>query len=197
MKSPLLCPPDIFETPRLCLREPRMTYAPSIYARYASDPDVTRYLPWRPHKDVEETQKFLSHLLNAMESGGTHAWIVEGREDRRLMGFVSMGVQSAREGDFLSTDEERRYYKVGFGYHLARSEWGQGYATEAARALVDWAFSQPQVFRIWTVCDVENGASARVLEKLGLVREGVLKRWSIRPNLSPEPRDSYCYALTR
>ena len=193
----MLCPPDTFETPRLRLRIPRMEDAPAIYARYASDPDVTRYLPWRPHKDVEDTQKFLSHLLNAMESGGTHAWIVEGREDRRLMGFVSMGVQSAREGDFLSTGEERRYYKVGFAYHLARSEWSQGYATEAARALVDWAFSQPQVFRIWTLCDVENGASARVLEKLGLVREGVLKRWSIRPNLSPEPRDSYCYALTR
>ena len=197
MKSPLLCPPDKFETPRLRLREPRMTDAPAIYARYASDPDVTRYLPWRPHKDVEETQTFLSHLLSAMESGGTYAWIVEGKEDRRLMGFMSMGIQSAREGDFLSIEEERHYYKVGFAYHLARSEWGQGYATEAARALVDWAFSQPQVFRIWTLCDVENGASARVLEKLGLGREGLLKGWSVRPNLSPEPRDSYCYALTR
>ena len=174
-----------------------MNDASSIYARYANDPDVTRYLPWRPHKDVEETQTFLSHLLNAIESGGTHAWIVESKEDRVLMGLMSMGIHSAREGDFLSTEEERQYYKVGFGYHLARSVWGQGYATEAARALVDWAFSQPQVFRIWTLCDVENGASARVLEKLGLVREGVLKRWSIRPNLSPEPRDSYCYALTR
>ena len=150
-----------------------MNDASSIYARYASDPDVARYLPWRPHKDVEETQTFLSHLLNAIESGETHAWIVESKEDRVLMGFMSMGVQSAREGDFLSTDEERRYYKVGFAYHLARSEWGQGYATEAARSLVDWALGQRQVFRIWTLCDVENAASARVLEKLGLVREGV------------------------
>ena len=197
MNSPAPRPPETFQTARLRLRRPRMEDAPSIFSSYASDPDVALYLPWRPHKDVEETQTFLSHLLNAMESGGTHAWIVEGREDRRLMGFMSMGFQSAREGDFLSTDEERRYYKVGFAYHLARSEWGQGYATEAARALVDWALSQPQVFRIWTLCDVENGASARVLEKLGLVREGVLKRWSIRPNLSPEPRDSYCYALAR
>ena len=197
MKSSMLYPPDIFETPRLRLRRPQMNDASSIYARYASDPEVTRYLPWRPHSDVEETRTFLSHLLGAMEKGGTHPWIVESKEDRRLMGLVSMGIHSAREGDCLSTEEERRYYKVGFAYHLARSEWSQGYATEAARALVDWAFSQPQVFRIWTLCDVENGASARVLEKLGLVREGVLKRWSIRPNLSPEPRDSYCYALTR
>ena len=108
-----------------------------------------------------------------------------------------MACHSAREGDFLSTEEERKYYKVGFGYHLARPEWGQGYATEAARALVEWALGQRRIFRIWTVCDVGNAASVRVLEKLGMVREGVLKRWSIRPNLSLEPRDSYCYALTR
>ena len=85
-----------------------MTDAPAIYARYASDPDVARYLPWRPHKDVEESQTFLSHLLNAIERGGTHAWIVESKEDRRLMGLMSMGIHSAREGDFLSTEEERR-----------------------------------------------------------------------------------------
>ena len=137
MKSPTLCPPDSFETPRLRLRIPRMEDAPSIYARYASDPDVTRYLPWRPHSDVEETQMFLSHLLSAMEKDGTCAWIVESNKDRRLMGLMSMGIHSAREGDFLSTSGERQYYKVGFAYHLARSEWGQGYATEAARALVD------------------------------------------------------------
>ena len=197
MKSPTLCPPDSFETPRLRLREPRMTDAPAIYARYASDPDVTRYLPWRPHKDVEETQTFLTHLLNSMESDETHAWIVENKEDRRLMGLMSMGIHSARAGDFLSTEEARQYYKVSFAYHLARSEWGQGYATDAARALVDWALSQRRVFRVWTVCDVDNAASVRVLEKLGMVREGVLKRWGIHPNISSEPRDYYCYALTK
>ena len=190
-------PPATLETARLRLRRPQMDDAPAIYARYASDPEVTRYLPWRPHRDVEETRTFLSSLLSAMASGRTHAWVIESKEDCRLIGFVSMGIQSAREGDFLSTHEERRYYKVGFAYHLARSEWGRGYATEAARAVVDWALDQPRIFRIWTLCDIENEASLRVLEKLGLEREGVLKRWSIRPNLSPEPRDSYCYAITR
>ena len=158
---------------------------------------MTRHLLWRPHNDVEETQTFLTHLLNSMESDETHAWIVESKEDRRLMGLMSIGIHSARAGDFLSTEEARQYYKVSFAYHLARSEWGQGYATEAARALVDWALSQRRVFRVWTVCDVDNAASVRVLEKLGMVREGVLKRWGIHPNISSEPRDYYCYALTK
>ena len=175
-----------------------MEDAPSIHARYANDPDVTRYLPWRPHKDAEKTQTFLSHLLNAMESGRTCAWIIENQEDRRLMGLTTMNIDSARESDFLSTEEERQqYYKVFIAYHLAQSEWGQGYVTEAAQALVDWAQDQRQVFRIWTVCDVDNAASVRVLEKLGMVREGLLKRWSIHPNISSEPRDFYCYAIVK
>ena len=165
MNSPTISPPDTFQTPRLLLRRPRMEDAPSIYARYASDPEVTRYLPWRPHKDADETRTFLSSLLSAIANGRTHAWTIEGREDRRLMGFMSMGIQSAREGDLLSTEEEGRYYKIGFAYHLARSEWGRGYATEAARALVEWALDQPRVFRIWTLCDIQNVASVRVLEK--------------------------------
>jgi len=47
------------------------------------------------------------------------------------------------------------------------------------------------------VCDVENIASARVMEKAGLSREGVLRRWLVHPNLGPEPRDCYGYARVR
>ena len=198
MGPPTLRPPETFETARLRLRRPRMEDAPAIYARYASDSDVTRYLPWRPHTNVEGTRTFLSRLLRAMDNGsGTCAWIIEGRDDRRLMGLVSLAIQTAREGDLLSTDEEREHYRALIAYHLARSEWGQGYATEAAQAVVDWALAQPRVYRIWTVCDIDNLASVRVLEKLGMRREGILKRWSIHPNISPEPRDAYCYALAK
>ena len=190
--------PETFETSRLRLRSPRMEDATDIFERYASDPEVTRYLPWRPHKEVKETQTFLSHLLAAIESGGTSAWVIETLEDRRLIGLTTMNIDSAREGDFLSTEQDRQqYYKVLIAYHLSRSEWGWGYATEAARALIDWALSQPQIVRIWTVVDVDNAASVRVLEKLGMIREGLLKRWSIHPNISSEPRDFYCYALVK
>ena len=190
-------PPATLETPRLRLRLPTMEDAPSIYERYASDPEVTRLLSWRPHKDVEATRTFLGSLLKALEAGSMYAWIIEGRTDRRLMGLMSMAIETAREDDFLSTEEERRYYKVRFGYHLSRSEWGKGFATEAAQAIVQWAMAQPEVYRVWTICDVENHASARVLEKAGLIREGTLKRWGIHPNVSAEPRDFYCYALVK
>lgn len=197
MNKHTLKPPATIETARLRLRPPTTEDAPSIFERYASDPEVTRFLSWRPHESVEQTRAFLSLLLKALEPGAMHAWVMEGRADRRLMGLMSMTIRTARKDDFLSTEEERRYYEVSFGYHLSRSEWGRGFATEAAQAVVQWALGQPEVYRIWTVCDVDNHASARVLEKAGLVREGTLKRWGIHPNISAEPRDFHCYALVR
>ena len=50
---------------------------------------------------------------------------------------------------------------------------------------------------MWAVCDIDNLASARVMEKAGMQREGILKRWSVHPNISAEPRDSYCYAVVK
>jgi len=75
--------------------------------------------------------------------------------------------------------------------------WHHGYATEAGRAVIAWAADLPEVYRVWAVCDVENPASARVLEKLGMSREGVLRRWIIHPNISSEPRDCYVYSKVR
>jgi RimJ/RimL family protein N-acetyltransferase len=69
--------------------------------------------------------------------------------------------------------------------------------TEVVRAVNDWALAQPEVHRVWAVCDVDNLASARVMEKAGMAREGKLRRWAVHPNLSTEPRDFWCYARVK
>ena len=76
-----------------------------------------------------------------------------------------------------------------FGYVLAKKFWGHGMTAEALAFLVDWSLRQPEIHRAWAFCDVENAASARVMEKAGMVREGVLRRWLVSPTLGPEPRD--------
>jgi lincosamide nucleotidyltransferase A/C/D/E len=80
---------------------------------------------------------------------------------------------------------------------LARPTLGKGYMTEVAQTLVQTAFHDVPVARVSAVCDVENGASARVLEKSGMVREGRLRRYIVHPNVSDEPRDANLYARTR
>ena len=57
-----------------------------------------------------------------------------------------------------------------------------------------WLESESGIQRIWATCDVENLASARVLEKLGLVREGLLRRLTVRPNISELPRDAWMFS---
>ena len=89
------------------------------------------------------------------------------------------------------------FVEVEVGYVLARPYWGKGYMTEVLCAIIEWALAQPDIFRVQAVCDVENIASARVMEKAGMTREGTLRRYVSHPNLSNEPRDAYIYAAVK
>jgi ribosomal-protein-alanine N-acetyltransferase len=81
--------------------------------------------------------------------------------------------------------------RLGYGYVLARPFWGHGLMTEALTEIVGWALRQPLIWRIGDVCDVENLASARVMEKADLEREGVLRRWGVHPNLGEAPNRTH------
>src|SRR5688572_16063721 len=70
-------------------------------------------------------------------------------------------------------------------------------ATEATRAFLDSVMAEPTNWRIQAFCDVENTASARVLEKIGLTFEGTLRRYMVLPNLGEVPRDVHCYAKVK
>jgi ribosomal-protein-alanine N-acetyltransferase len=171
---------ETLETPRLRLQRPRLQDAAVIFETYASDPLVTRYLVWRPHASVAETQKFLQRCEAAWRDGSASPWVIIRRADDRLMGMIEPLMNG---------------HRVELGYVLGRPFWGEGYMTEAAGTVAKWALEQEGIFRVWAVSDVENLASARVLEKIGMEKEGVLRRWSIHPNISQEPRDCACYAI--
>ena len=93
--------------------------------------------------------------------------------------------------------DERHSWRWSLGYVLARPHWGHGYMTEAVRAVIGIVFDQPHVHRIAAFADEENFASARVLEKAGMQREGILRRWSLHPNISSIPRDCWSFAIVR
>jgi RimJ/RimL family protein N-acetyltransferase len=173
--------PETLVTDRLVLRRPRLADAPAVY-EYGRDPEVTRFLVFQTHRSVADAEDFLGTCRPRWESGEEYCWVITlGGQDRPI-GSIGARV---------------RGHAVDIGYVLARAHWRHGYATEAGRAVVAWAAGLPEVHRVWAVCDVENVASARVLEKLGMSREGVLRRWLVHPNISPVPRDSYVYARIR
>jgi [ribosomal protein S5]-alanine N-acetyltransferase len=175
-------PPETIESKRFRLRKPTLQDAEDIFRKYAQDPEVTKYLTWRPNRNVQETRDFLGACLRAWDEGKSFHWVIEKKTDHELLGMITARV-----------DE----HKWELGYVLARSYWGRGYMTEIVKKLVDWALKRGGIYRVWSVCDVDNRASARVMEKAGMRREGILRRWSMHPTISEEPRDSYCYSITR
>jgi [ribosomal protein S5]-alanine N-acetyltransferase len=174
--------PDGFETDRLILRPLARSDALAIFAGYAQDPEITSFLTWRPHKSLAETERYVAQCLAApADKSRTYALI--GRSDRKLLGAFDL--------------RQPERHRVECGYVLGRPYWGRGLMTEALSEVARWAMRQDGIWRIGAVCDVENPASARVMEKAGLTREGILRRWLVHPSLGPEPRDCFSYALVR
>lgn len=175
----------LIETERLLLRLPRAADAADVFHNYAGDPEVCRYLTWVPNVSVEQTEEFMRARLAQEGDGRSFVWAITLRGDDRVIGMIDVQL------------EGQRSHRAEASYVLARRFWGRGLMTETLRAVVEFAFTLPGVYRVGAVCDVENAASARVMEKAGMTFEGVLRRYSIHPNLGDEPRDSRCYALTR
>jgi len=174
--------PTYIETTRLVLLQPQASDAASIFERYASDPDVTRFLGWPRHASVADTHVFLRFSAEEWEQWSAGPYLIRSRSDGRLLG-----------GTGLSFEGPQRAVT---GYALATDAWGQGYATEALGAVVNVA-RRIGVARLQALCHPEHRASWRVLEKCGFVRDGSWTQRADFPNLAPGgPQDVLCYAAT-
>ena len=174
--------PDALHTARLVVRPVAADDAGAIFNAYARDPEVTRYLSWRTHIAIDDTQ---AHIARCMANSPDQArtYVLTDRDDGQVCGSFRL--------------ERPAPHRVESGYVLARPRWGQGLMTEVLTEAAAWVMRQPGVFRFGAGCDVENLASARVMEKSGLACEGVRRRWLVFPNLGPEPRDCFSYVLCR
>ncbi|MES1947041.1 N-acetyltransferase GCN5 [Salinisphaera sp. C84B14] len=175
--------PQRLSTPRLTLRVPHGGDADAIFA-FASDPEVTRFMTWAQHVDLDDSSDFLDDVAEGWSSGEDYCWLIEHAE-RGGIGTVACSFSE---------------HGAEIGYVLARSAWREGFGREAAAAVFDAAQSIDDLYRIWATCDTENAASKRILEALGMVYEGCLQRWSPRPNHADRrngPRDVFMYAWTR
>jgi len=180
VRAIVLQAPEVLITERLALRRPRLSDAAAIF-EYASDRQVVYYMDYCPCTDINEVVKSLESKPQQWESGN-YTWVLTIKPDDRPIGTIACCVEG---------------HAAGFGYLLNQQYWGQGFATEAASAVVQWAINLPTVCRVWATCDAENIASAKVLEKSGLVCEGRLRCYQVRPNISAVPRATWMYARVR
>ena len=171
---------EMVETERLLLRRPNAADAPAIFARYASDPEVTRYMAWPTHRSLDDTYTFLRFC-----DGVWARWPTAGP----LLVFARDGVTLFGGAGIVNDSPD----VAQIGYVLARDAWGRGYATEALLASVE-AARAAGVRRLEAGVHVDHPASCRVLEKAGFLREGI--RPGHFPNLPPAAtRDAALYAL--
>ncbi|MCZ6673275.1 MAG: GNAT family protein [Verrucomicrobia bacterium] len=176
-------PPDSFETSSIMGRKPVMSDAQAMFDSYATDPDVTRYLVFKPYEKLEDLQTWLNYIIREWDrKPGIMYLLFKRNHPGELVGSFSIGIDGC---------------KAEVGYLVTRPLWGQGIMTEVLNYWVDWALAKPDIFRIGALCDVDNPASGRVMEKAGMTFEGTLKRTCMHPNVSSEPRDVHCYAKTR
>lgn len=172
--------PDSLETARLLLRRPRADDAEAMFARYASDPEVTRFVGWPRHTVVDDTRGFLAFSDAEWNRWPAGPYLVVSRTDGLVLGSTGLGFETAQ--------------RASTGYVLARDAWGKGYATESLRAMVELA-AQTGVERLYAICHVDHAASAHVLDKCGFEREGILRRYAEFPNLAPGvAADVLCYS---
>jgi RimJ/RimL family protein N-acetyltransferase len=147
--------PHQFKTERLVLRKPATSDAEEIYRRYASDPEVTRYLGWPRHQSIDDTRTFIRFSETQWRDSPAGPYLIESGSGL-LLGGTGLEFKTAA----LAMT----------GYVLARDAWGLGYATEALRAMIGLA-RQLEVRELRAFCHATHTASQRVLEKCGFGHE--------------------------
>ena len=142
------------KTPRLCLRPADMSYLATTHA-YASDLENTKFMMFLPYASLEETAQALR--------GAEEEWR---KSEPARCEFVILkdGAQIGDIALYFTADRSR----AELSWIIDKAFWRQGYASEAAGALIDYARKQWGVRSVFACCDAENIGSRRVMEKLGM-----------------------------
>ena len=165
---------------KLDLRPPRVSDAEEIFMSYAGNKEATRYLSWKTKENISEVEDFVRRVALGWEANHSYTWLA--LENKSIIGCIAF--RPARTG-----------YEI--GYVITPARWGSGLGTELVSGMIAIGLSDPAVQRIWAYCDTENRASIKLLEKVGMEKEGLLKKWGSSPNLGAGPRDQFIYAKIR
>lgn len=146
------------QTNRLLLRPFIADDAQQMYENWASDPEVTRFLTWQPHKSAEETRELLESWVKNYDNPAYYNWVMT------LDGICIGNVSIVRMSDCSEVME--------FGYCMGSRWWKMGLMSEAVSAVTDYLFTEVGANRLVIRHVVANPASGRVARKCGFTYEG-------------------------
>ena len=154
-----------------------------VFYNTLSDPSTSVYEFWTPHRTYEDTLDFLSKIFTKYENGKYFDWTIERRRDGEPLGMISFH------------DIFPLHARADIGFWIVKKHRNLGYATKAAKAMIEYGFSSLGFERIQALCAVENAASVKVLEKAGMKREALLEKY-VRLNADRSKlSDVYMYTI--
>jgi [ribosomal protein S5]-alanine N-acetyltransferase len=155
----------ILRTSRLLLRPLSPQDAPAMFAMMR-DPETMRFWDWPAFTDTETVDDIVAAQIADMDAGNALYWAV------------------CREGVVIGccdlSEIDRHHARAEVGFLFGRSSWGQGHAFEAMTAIVNHAFGELGLARLWARFHAGNEKSRALLEKLGFAYEGTLRRHVVR-----------------
>lgn len=142
-----------FETERLILRELEESDAEEMFKNWASDDEVTKYVRWTTHKNVEETKEYIKYEHERCKNGECYNWGIVLKEKNELIGAI---------GAFPSEDN-----RLEIGYNISKKHWRNGYTTEALKKVMEYLINNEGFHRFICSHAVLNPASGAVMRKVG------------------------------
>ena len=155
-------------TPRLLIRDHILKDLPTHHGLFSSE-KVMCFLPETMTNNLEQSRKNLQDAIDQIDHPKRSRYFLR-IEDRRTYGHIG-------EVGYTVTDFTPQGKLIDAGYFIQDAYWGQGYATEAFRELIRFAFEEDDVYRISCGCLKENAASERVIQKCGLIKETDFKEY--------------------
>lgn len=155
------------ETERLVLRRFEPDDAEAMYKNWASDPEVTKFLTWPPHKSVDITRKLVGMWISEYAQPDSYSWVIVLKEINEPIGSIAV----------VKLDEATSTVQI--GYCLGRKWWHRGIMTEALGAVIDFAFDEIGANRVEAVHDPNNPNSGKVMLKCGMKYEGTLRQATV------------------
>lgn len=170
-------------TPRLLLREPHYSDIDDVYA-FCSNPQLCRYSDWYPHRDKGQTRDYIAWLKKKSRRFATegYTWFAVYKPENRVIATVSV----------VALDYSGKIATI--GYTLSAAYQGRGLATEAVRGLLQYLFFTFKAQRAQAYVMPENKASVRLLERVGMRRDALLKRGA---HCKENCVDVYLYSVTQ
>ncbi len=158
------------ETDRLLLRRFVLSDALPMFKNWANDSDVTAYLTWQPHENVEVTKKILKMWIEDYKSPDCYNWGIVLKDYGKVIGSIGVVNQN--------TDFDR----CEVGYCIGKSFWGKGIMTEALKAVIDFLINEVGFNRVHAYHHAENIGSGKVMIKAGMKYEGCLREYVKNPS---------------